>query len=155
MTYTDESGLPAVTDAMLEGARQTTRPYTLVVLKAGPNFSMPGPDRDSGVAKIIRQHGKRNLALKLAGLMPIICPIADGSGVCGVGLFDASPEDVERIMSFDPGVQAGVFTFDIHPTRSFPGSCLPPADGSPPSRHPGRREGPRRLSRRAAPGAAS
>jgi hypothetical protein len=127
MTYTDDSGLPAVTDAMLEALRQTARPYTIVILKAGPNFSMPGPDRDSGVSKIIWQHGKRNLALLKAGLMPIVCPIADASGVCGVCVFDATPEDVERIMSLDPGVQAGVFTFDIHPTRSFPGSCLPPA----------------------------
>jgi hypothetical protein len=125
MTYTDDSGLPAVSDAMLEAVRQTARPYTLMILKAGPNFSMPGPDRDTGVSKIIWQHGKRNLALRTAGLMPIICPVADGSGVCGIGIFDASPEDVERIMALDPGVQAGVFTFDIHPTRSFPGSSLP------------------------------
>jgi hypothetical protein len=27
-------------------------------------------------------------------------------------------------MAKDPGVQAGVFTYDIHPTRSFPGSSL-------------------------------
>ena len=99
-----------------------------MILKAGPNFSMPGPDRDAGVTQIIWRHGKRNLALRAAGLMPIICPIADGSGVCGVSVFDATPEDVERIMALDPGVQAGVFTFDIHPTRSFPGSCLPASD---------------------------
>ena len=127
MTYTDDSGLPVVNDAMLQAALQTTRPYTLVVLKAGPNFSMPGPDRDAGVSKIIWQHGMRNFALFTAGVMPIVCPIADGSGLCGVGIFDATLEDVERIMSLDPGVQAGVFTFDIHPTRGFPGSCLPPA----------------------------
>jgi hypothetical protein len=131
MTYTDDSRLPAVTDAMLDALRQTARPYTVVILKAGPNFSMPGPDRDSGVSKIIWQHGKRNLALLKAGLMPIVCPVSDGSGICGVCIFDASPEDAERIMTLDPGVQAGVFTFDVHPTRSFPGSCLPhpePAD---------------------------
>jgi hypothetical protein len=31
---------------------------------------------------------------------------------------------VDRIMSNDPGVQAGLFTYDIHPTRTFPGSSL-------------------------------
>jgi hypothetical protein len=46
--------------------------------------------------------------------------------VTGVGIFDASPEVVERIMSGDPGAKTGVFTHDIHPTRSFPGSMLPP-----------------------------
>jgi hypothetical protein len=57
--------------------------------------------------------------------MPIVCPVADGSGVTGVGIFAASPEEVERIMSGDPGVKEGLFTYDIHPTRTFPGSALP------------------------------
>ena len=125
MKYTDDTDLPAVTDQMLEQALPRTQPYTLVVLKAGPNFSMPGPNRDAGVAKIIWEHGKRNFALRAAGLMPIVCPVADGSGVTGFCIFDADPEDVDRIMAGDPGVQAGVFTYDVHPTRAFPGSSLP------------------------------
>jgi hypothetical protein len=115
-----------VTDDMLREALPSTAPYTLVVLKAGPKFSMLGPDRDSWVAKIIWQHGKRNFALRTAGLMPVVCPVADGSGVTGMGIFNASPEDVERIMSEDPGVKEGVFTYEIHATRTFPGSTLPP-----------------------------
>jgi hypothetical protein len=86
---------------------------------------MPGPDRDQGVARIIWEHGKRNLALRTAGLMPIICPVTDGSGVAGVCVLDASPEDAERIMAGDPAVKAGVLTYDVHPTRGFPGSALP------------------------------
>ena len=86
---------------------------------------MPGPDRDQDVEKVIWAHGKRNFALRLAGLMPIVCPVADGSGVTGISIFDATPDDVDRIMSLDAGVQAGIFTYDIHPTRSFPGSILP------------------------------
>lgn len=124
MQYTDDSQLPDVTDAMLEEARSTTKPYTAVVLKAGPKFEMPGPNRDSEVARIIWAHGKRNYALYTAGLMPVVCPIGDGSGVTGISIFDASPEDVDQIMSNDPGVRAGVFTYEIHPTRSFPGSTL-------------------------------
>jgi hypothetical protein len=125
VNYTDDSELPDVTDDMLNAALPTTRPYTVVVLKAGPKFGPPGPDRDSDVARIIWAHGKRNYALHTAGLMPVVCPIGDGSGITGIGIFDATPDDVERIMSNDPGVRAGVFTYDIHPTRSFPGSSLP------------------------------
>ena len=124
MNYTDDSELPDVTDEMLQQALPTTKPYTIVVLKAGPKFPMPAQDRSSEVAKIIWAHGKRNYALHLAGLMPVVCPVGDGSGVTGISIFDASPEDVDRIMTKDPGVQAGVFTYDIHPTRSFPGSSL-------------------------------
>jgi hypothetical protein len=123
--YTDDSELPEVTDEMLQQALPTTKPYTIVVLKAGPRFELPDQERSSEVAKIIWAHGKRNYALHLAGLLPVVCPVGDGSGVTGIGVFDASPEDVDRIMANDPGVRAGVFTYDVHPTRSFPGSSLP------------------------------
>ena len=86
---------------------------------------MPGPARASGVTTIIWKHGKRNSALRLAGLMPIVCPITDGSGITGIGIFVAPPEEVDQIMAADPGVRAGIFTYDIHPARSFPGSSLP------------------------------
>jgi hypothetical protein len=125
MNYTDDSELPDVTDEMLQQALPTTRPYTVVVLKAGPEFELPDQERSSEVAKLIWAHGKPNYALHLAGLMPVVCPVGDGSGVTGISIFDASPEDVNRIMANDPGVRAGVFTYDIHPTRSFPGSSLP------------------------------
>jgi hypothetical protein len=127
MTYTDDSHLPEISDETLTAVRDSAQPYTLVILKAGPRFAPPGPDRNAEVDRIIWQHGKRNLALRTAGLMPIICPIADGSGVCGVAILDATPDDAERIMALDPGVQAGVFSYEIHPTRSFPGSSLPGA----------------------------
>jgi hypothetical protein len=126
MTYTDDSDLPEVTDEQLKEALPRTKPYTIVILKAGPKFEAPGPDRSPETAGIIWAHGKRNFALHRAGLMPIVCPVADTSGITGVSVFDADPEDVERIMSSDPGVKAGLFSYDIHATRSFPGSTLPP-----------------------------
>jgi hypothetical protein len=82
------------------------------------------------VTETIWKHGKRNFALRLAGLMPIVCPVADGSGVIGVAVLDATPEDAARIMSQDPGVQAGLFIYDIHPTRTFPGSALPATEAA-------------------------
>ena len=123
--YTDDSGLPDVSDEMLGQSLHGLHNYTIVILKAGPNFSPPGPNRDDEVARIIWAHGKRNFAPRLANLMPIVCPVADGSSLTGVSIFDADPDEVDRIMAQDPGVQAGVFTYEIHPTRSFPGSTLP------------------------------
>jgi hypothetical protein len=122
--YTEDSALPLVTDEMLNAAIAQTRPYTVVILKAGPRFSPNGPQRDPEVASIIWTHGKRNLALRLAGLLRVVCPIADGSDVTGVGIFDATAEHVERIIVADPAIQAGVLAYEIHPTRSFPGSAL-------------------------------
>jgi hypothetical protein len=125
VNYTGDQDLPDVSDEAFESARQGVRPYTAVVLKAGGAFEMPGAGRSPEVMATIMAHGKRNYALHMAGLMPIVCPIADGGEVVGLGVFDASPEDVERIMAADPAVRADILTYEVHPTRSFPGSTLP------------------------------
>jgi hypothetical protein len=91
----------------------------------GKNPHLPNPVLS--VTAIIMQHGKRNMALRAAGVMPIVCRIADGSGVTGVSIFDASPEDVERIYSSDPGVRAGVFTLRfIQPAAFLEAHCRCP-----------------------------
>ncbi len=124
MKYPGDAALPAVTTEMLQAALQTIRPYTVCILKAGPRFQEPGPERESWVSDLIWEHGKRNYALYLADLQRVICPIADGGGTTGVGIFDADPEDVDRIMREDPGVKAGLFTYELHATQTFPESKL-------------------------------
>jgi len=124
MKYTDDSALPEVTAEGLMAALTKTRPYTVVVLKAGPRYSPPGPDRDPEVAAIILRHGVRNMRLRLAGLLRVVCPVADGSDVAGVGVFEATPEECDAIYSRDPAVMASVLTYEIHPTRTFPDSSL-------------------------------
>ena len=123
--YTDDSSLPEISDDEFASLRGSATPYTVLILKAGPKFVPPGADRDPEVTEIVMAHGKRNARLYRSGLMPIVCPVADGSGVTGIGIFAASPQEVERIMAADPGVMAGLFTFEVHATRSFPGSALP------------------------------
>jgi hypothetical protein len=39
--------------------------------------------------------------------------------------------EVKKIMDEDPGVQAGVFVYEIHATRSFPGDSLPKKEQTP------------------------
>ena len=116
MTYQDDGGLPPITDEHLQAVRRTAKPYTVVILKAGPRFEPPDPDFSTDVGRVVWSHGKRNLALLEAGLAPIVCPTLDGSGVAGLYVFDLPPNEVDGIMSVDPGVIAGVFTYDIHPT---------------------------------------
>ncbi|GAC1643246.1 MAG: hypothetical protein NVS4B12_07340 [Ktedonobacteraceae bacterium] len=57
-------------------------------------------------------------------VLPIVCPVPDGSDVSGVGILNASVEEAQKIMDEDPGVQAGVFVYEIHACRNFPSSCL-------------------------------
>ena len=46
-------------------------------------------------------------------------------GWAGICVFDAAPEEVDRIVAEDPGIQAGLFTYELHPVGGFPGSALP------------------------------
>lgn len=96
-----------------------TKSYCIVILKAGPNRNKAGAE------KIIWEHGRRNFALRADGKLSIVCPVSDGSDVSGIGIFNASIDEVKRIMDEDPGVKEGVFIYEIHASRSFPGDCLP------------------------------
>lgn len=125
MKYVGDDSLPEVTDEMMRTALAATIPYTVIILKAGPRYSPPGPNRDPEVATIIWRHGNRNFRLRAAGLLAVVCPVADGSDVTGIGVFAAGVEDVDRIYALDPAVKAGVLTYEVHATRTFPGSTLP------------------------------
>src|SRR5579859_7362026 len=89
-----------ITDEFMRQRISATRQYCIVILKAGPRRN------EEGVEKIIWEHGRRNFALREAGVLSIVCPIADGSNVSGVGIFNATVEEVNKIMDEDPAVQA-------------------------------------------------
>jgi hypothetical protein len=111
--------MTTISDEFMQQMMLTTRSYCIVILKAGPN------KHQDGVEKIIWEHGRRNFVLRADGVLSIVCPISDGSDVSGIGIFNASVEEMQKIMDEDPGVQAGVFIYEIHPCRSFPGDSLP------------------------------
>ncbi|MGI8332241.1 hypothetical protein ACRYCC_19915 [Actinomadura scrupuli] len=111
--------MTTITDEQMRALLPTTKPYTVVILKAGPHRHMEGVD------DIIWEHGRRNFALRADGLLSIVCPVGDGTEVSGVGIFNLGPEETSRLMDEDPGVQAGVFVYEAHPCRSFPGDMLP------------------------------
>lgn len=111
--------MTTITDEFMRRMGSTTRNYCVMILKAGPNKHMEGAE------KIIWEHGRRNYELRADGLLSIVCPVSDGSDVSGIGIFNARVEEVKKIMDEDPGVQAGVFVYEIHACRSFPGDCLP------------------------------
>ena len=58
-------------------------------------------------------------------MLAVVLPVTDGSDVCGIGVFAATVDDTTAIMNDDPGVAAGVFTYEVHPCRGFPGDSLP------------------------------
>ncbi|MCX5043578.1 hypothetical protein OG921_10415 [Aldersonia sp. NBC_00410] len=97
----------------------TSHDFSVVILKAGPQYGSAGSDA------IVWEHGRRNFALRDAGKLAIVCPVLDDSDVCGIGIFADDVDETTALMADDPGVRAGVFTFEVHPARSFPGDSLP------------------------------
>ena len=108
-----------ITDDYMNEMLAQSKPYTAMLLRVSENGSNPDSDR------IVWEHGRRNLELRAAGKMPIICPATDDSDWAGIGIFDATPDEVDELMRDDPGVKAGVFTYELHPVFGFPGAGLP------------------------------
>jgi hypothetical protein len=111
--------MATISDEFMRQMLSTTRSYCIVILKDGPERHM------EGVEKIVWEHGRRNFELRAAGMLSIVCPSTDDSDVTGIGIFNAPVEEVTKIMDDDPGVKAGVFVYELHPCRSFPGDSLP------------------------------
>ncbi|HEY9167530.1 MAG TPA: hypothetical protein VIS48_15360 [Candidatus Kryptonia bacterium] len=108
-----------ITDEYMKKRLSLTRTYCLCILKSTPKRN------EAGVDKIVWEHGRRNFSLLAEGILPIVCPVADGSDVSGIGIFDRPVEEVRRIMDGDPAVKAGLFTYELYTCRGFPGSALP------------------------------
>jgi len=102
------------TDDEMNAQLASTRPYSVAILRAGAE----------GSQRVIWEHGRRNFGLRDDGVLAIVLPVADGSGVCGICVFTASVEQTAAIMGDDPGVAAGVVTVDVHPCAGFPGDAL-------------------------------
>ena len=108
-----------ITDEFMKQMMEKTKDYTVVILKT------TGKIKESGSDKIVWEHGRRNFKLRNEGILSIVCPIRDESDINGVGIFNRTLDEVENIMQGDPGVIAGIFTYEIHASRSFPGDKLP------------------------------
>ncbi len=111
--------LPTITDEALRARLTAVKPYTAVVLHTTATFVRPDVD------PIVWEHGRRNMALVDAGLLPIVLPVNDDSGLAGFGIFALTPEETGTVMDADPGVRAGILTYHAHPVHGFPGSALP------------------------------
>ncbi len=108
-----------ITDEFMREMLGRSREYTVVLLRQAPGR------QEERASPIVWEHARRNFALRAEGVLPIVGPIVDGSEWAGIGIFDASVERTRELMDADPGVQAGVFTYEVHRIRSFPGDALP------------------------------
>ena len=107
-----------ITDETMRETIASAKPFTIVILHATDRAKEPG------AAAILWEHVRQNLELRADGLLRVVCPIMDGSALSGVGVFVATLGETARIMDADPAVRAGIFSYEVHETRSFPGDSL-------------------------------
>ena len=107
-----------ISDEYMNEQRAKTRPYTIMLLKNTAGF-----DREEAWP-IVWEHGRRNFALRADGLVSIILPVADDGELAGLCVFNGEADEVGRLMDDDPGVRAGIFTYELHPCLGFPGDAL-------------------------------
>jgi hypothetical protein len=113
-----EQPITYVSDEDMQAGLATTRGYVVGLLYQGPAY------HDEGARKIVWEHGRRNFGLRADGVLNVVCPVMDDSDLCGVGIYNATAEEVDVLLRNDPGVVAGVFRYEVHPCRSFPGDAL-------------------------------
>ncbi len=122
MTDHDHIGgvpLPQISDQTMRDRIAAERPYTAMLLRETASFVRPDVD------PIVWEHGRRMLALVDHGVLAIVLPDDnDPSDWSGLGIFTTSLDETSKIMDHDPGVQAGIFTYELHPVRGFPGSSI-------------------------------
>jgi hypothetical protein len=111
--------VPEISDDEMRARMAQTREYAVVLLRAGEQYGKDGSDQ------LVWEHGRRNFSLRADGLLSVVCPVMDDTDLCGVGIFNATVDETTALMDDDPGVRAGVFTYEVHPVRSFPGDALP------------------------------
>lgn len=108
-----------ISDEFMREMVAKMRRYSVVILSSGPKANQPDAQ------KIAWEHARRNFQLRAEGKLAIVCPVMDGTEVRGVGIFSGDLEETRRLMEGDPGVQAGIFSYEIHACASFPGDVLP------------------------------
>ena len=95
------------------------RGYTAMLLRKTAAFVRPEVD------PMVWEHGRRNMALAEHGVLMIVLPVNNDQGDwAGLGVFAAGLDEVRQIMDHDPGVQAGIFSYELHAVRGFPGAAL-------------------------------
>lgn len=115
-----EQPVPWIDDDGMRSRLGMAKAYTMVVLHPTDKLVRPN------VEPIIWAHGRRNMGLIAAGIAPVIAPVVVPGGPSGFAIFTTDIDETCAIMDGDPGVVAGIFTYETFAVRSFPGSALPP-----------------------------
>lgn len=106
--------MPEVTEEFIRSSVASAKPYSLVVLRRGPNFD--------STAHLQMEHLKHIFTLRLAGQQVLTCPVMDpGSEIVGIALMPMGKDEATALTAADPGVKAGRVTFEVLGCMAMPG----------------------------------
>ena len=108
-----------ITDEQMQQMLMQSKEYTLVLLKSVPGI------QNENLQQLLWDHGRLNFQLRAEGLMSIVAPVTEENNLAGIAILNTDAAKATEIMSGDPAVKKGVFTFEVLPIRSFPGDSLP------------------------------
>jgi len=115
-----------ITDECMKARLDTVRPYTVVLLRKGAAYQPPDR-RPEAQSRIVREHGRRNMALQAEGRLALVGPLGGGGEIVGLYVFAVPEAEVREIMDSDVACRAQIFTYDVMTLFGFPGDSLPPA----------------------------
>ena len=110
--------MEAISEETMRAILDTAQPYTVVVLRKGPNYAA------SDARAVSWEHGKRNMQLRLAGKLNVVIPLTDDGEIRGIGVFNLPVDEVEALLADDPALQAGVLMAEYRTGISFAGDAL-------------------------------
>jgi hypothetical protein len=114
-----------ITDDYMKARLATATPYAMVRLLKGQNYKPQG-ERTADEARLILEHGRRNMRLQAEGVLALVGPVANGGDLVGLCVFTIPEPQVREVMEGDGAVMAGFFVYDVITWYSFPGDSLPP-----------------------------
>ncbi|OWY22141.1 hypothetical protein C7N43_13515 [Sphingobacteriales bacterium UPWRP_1] len=122
INFTHEGTAMAVTPDYINAQIAKMKTYTLLLLKSGPNR---GNYTNDELNNLQAGHLKHIFEMKLSGKLSIVGPLLSNGNLRGIGIFNASEEEVTQLMAEDPSVKAGLLTVETHPWLGLPGDALP------------------------------
>ena len=96
----------------------TARPYSLAILRWGPERSQ------SGAVDTENAHQRRMAELRRDGKIAILSPVTSDT-ICGIAILTVPLDEASSIMKDDPCVQSGMMSCEVLPCHGFPGDALP------------------------------
>ena len=108
-----------ITEEFMRQMQGKSKDYCVCIMRTTPKRGQTGANR------FVTEHNRREHTLRVEGKLAILCQVSDGTGVSGVSIFNASVDEVKAMLDEDPAIKEGIFSYELHACRSFPGDALP------------------------------